>query len=156
VLKLTSGCRALRDNALDDIVADVNGLLKGHRTLANWSLAQISRNLGIVMHRVIDISASAPYDASSGVNEAQKHQFFESASSLEGIPTLLMLRPTEVLSEREEADGLRRTVAYYKSSPEPVAPHILLGFLTRMEWDQFHCIHAKHHLSFVVPTSTSA
>ena len=46
---------------------------------------------------------------------------------------------------------MRRAIAHYEASPGPVVPHRLFGFMTRQEWDRFHCIHAAHHLSFAIP-----
>ena len=75
----------------------------------------------------------------------------ESGIVPEGIPTSMRIVPDESLEEREEAEGLRQAIARHEASPGPVVPHILLGFLTREEWDRFHCVHAAHHLSFAVP-----
>jgi hypothetical protein len=148
---MTPGRRTLRYGKLDDVMADVDRLLDGHTMVGNWSLAQICRHLATVMRRVIDLPASTPYDASLWVGEEQKRQFFESGLVTEGIPTLPLLLPVEALNEREEAEGLRQAIAHYKASPGPVIPHVLLGFMTRDEWDQFHCIHAAHHFSFATP-----
>jgi hypothetical protein len=132
---------------------DVERLLQGHSTVGNWSLAQICRHLATVMRRVVDLPASAPRDPSRWVGEEQKRQFFESGTFAEGIPTSPSLVPADALNQREEAEELRQAIAHYKDSPGPVIPHILLGFLTREQWDRFHCIHAAHHFSFVVPAA---
>jgi uncharacterized protein DUF1569 len=148
---MTPGRRTLRYGSLDDIMPDVNRLLDAHTTVGNWSLAQICRHLATTMRRVVDLPASTPYDLSLRVGEDQKRQFFDSGVVPEGIRTLPQLVPAETLNEREEAEGLRLAIAHYEGSPGPVVPHILFGFLTREEWDRFHCIHAAHHLSFAVP-----
>ncbi|HEX8199518.1 MAG TPA: DUF1569 domain-containing protein, partial [Isosphaeraceae bacterium] len=59
--------------------------------------------------------------------------------------------PRETLGEREEAEGLRAAIAYYRASPGPVIPHRIFGPLTRDEWDRLQLIHLAHHLSFAVP-----
>jgi hypothetical protein len=148
---MTRGRRTLRFGSLDEIMPDVERLLEGHTTVGNWSLAQICRHLATVTRRVVDLPASTSHDASQWVGDERKRQFFESGMVPEGIPTLPFLLPVEALEERDEAEGLRQAIAHYQASPGPVVPHILFGFLTREEWDRFHCLHAAHHLSFAVP-----
>ena len=148
---MTPGRRIIRFPDLDEIMPDVDRLLEGHTTVGNWSLAQICRHLATVMRLTVDLPASTPHDASRWVGAEPKRQFFESGMVPEGIQTSPRLLPGEALDEREEAEGLRQAIAHYKASPGPVVPHVLLGPLTRSEWDRFHCIHAAHHLSFAVP-----
>jgi Protein of unknown function (DUF1569) len=148
---MTQGRRTLRYESLDEIMPDVERLLAGHSTLGNWSVAQICRHLATAMRRVVDLPASTPHDTSRWVGDEGKRQFFESGMYAEGMPTSPVLQPAEGLGDREEAEGLRQAIAHYKASPGPVIPHALFGFLTREEWDRFHCIHAAHHFSFVVP-----
>ena len=152
---MTPGRRTLHFPDLDDIMDDVDRLLDGHTTVGNWSLAQICRHLATVMRRVVDLPASTPYDASGWVGEERKREFFESGVVPEGIPTSPRLLPGEALDEREEAEGLRQAIAHYKTSPGPLVPHVLFGFLTREEWDRFHRIHAAHHLGFAVPKAST-
>ena len=148
---MTPGRRAIQFESLDEIMPEVDRLLEGHTTVGNWSLAQICRHLATVLRRVIDLPATTPHGPSQWVGEEGKRQFFESGLVPEGIPTSPQLVPVEGLDEREEAEGLRRAIAHYEASPGPVVPHRLFGFMTRQEWDRFHCIHAAHHLSFAIP-----
>jgi hypothetical protein len=148
------GRRTLQFQGLDDIMPDVERLLDGHTTVGNWSLAQICRHLATVMRRVVDLPASTPHDASRWVGEERKREFFASGVVPEGIPTSPRLVPGEALGDHEETEGLRQAIAHYQASPGPVVPHVLFGFLTREEWDRFHCIHAAHHLSFAVPKAS--
>ena len=150
---MTPGRRALHYESLGKVMPDVDRLLEGHSTVGNWSLAQICRHLATVMRRVVDLPASTPHDASQWVGEKRKRQFFESGLVPKGIPASPPLLPVEGLDDREEAEGLRQAIAHYEASPGPVAPHRLFGFLTREEWDRFHCIHCAHHLSFAVPAA---
>jgi Protein of unknown function (DUF1569) len=122
---MTPGRRALHYESLGEVMPNVDRLLEGHSTVGNWSLAQICRHLATVMRRVVDLPASTPHDASQWVGEKRKRQFFESGLVPKGIP----------------------------ASPPPVAPHRPFGFLTREEWDRFHCIHCAHHLGFAVPAA---
>jgi hypothetical protein len=155
-MPMTPGRRAIRYGNLNEIMPDVDWLLDGHTTLGAWSLGQICRHLSTVMRRTVDLPESTPFDPTVWAPEERKRQFFESGSFPEGIPTIPLLLPADSLSDTEEAEGFRQAIAYYMASPGPVVPHTLLGFLTRNEWDQFHCIHAAHHFSFVIPKGISS
>jgi hypothetical protein len=147
---MTPGRRMLRYGSLDEVMPDVERLLEGHTTVGTWSLAQICRHLGTVMRRVVDLPASTPHDPSRWVGDEQKRQVLDSGLLSEGLPAPPEILPSETLSEREEAEGLRRAIAHYKVSPGPVIPHRLFGPLTKDEWDRLQLIHVAHHLSFAV------
>jgi hypothetical protein len=150
---MTEGRRTLRYESLDEVMADVERLLKGHKTVGNWSLAQICRHLSTAMRRIVDLPASTPQDPSKWVPEEQKRQVMESGLLPEGLPAPPEITPTETLVPGEEAEGLRAAIAYYKASSGPVIPHRIFGPLTRAEWDRLQLIHLAHHLSFAVPTA---
>ena len=48
---MTQGRRTLRFNSLDEVMPEVERLLKGHSTVGTWSLAQICRHLSTVMRQ---------------------------------------------------------------------------------------------------------
>ncbi len=45
----TPGRRQIRNESLDEIMADVEGLLEGHRTVGNWSVGQMCRHVGSIL-----------------------------------------------------------------------------------------------------------
>jgi Protein of unknown function (DUF1569) len=106
-IDMTLGRRTLRYYSFDDIMPDVERLLVGHKTVGNWSLAQICRHLATVMRRVVDLPASTPHDPSKWVGEDQKRQVLESGVLPESLPAPPELVPAETLGERAEAEGLR-------------------------------------------------
>ena len=55
----------------------------------------------------------------------------------------------QITSEQGLAD-LRAAVERLGNEPKRV-PNVVLGRLTREEWDRFHLRHAEMHLSFVSP-----
>lgn len=148
----TPGRRHLSYASFDEVMPDVERLLAGHTTVGTWSLAQICRHLATVMRRVVDLPASTPHDPSRWVSEERKREVFDSGLLPEGLPSTEENLPTETLGEREEAEGLRIALAYYKASPGPVIPHRLFGPLSKEEWDCLQLIHFAHHLSFAIPT----
>jgi hypothetical protein len=150
---MTKGRRLLNFRSLDEIMPEVDRLQKGSTKVGNWSLGQMCLHLATVMRRVVDLPEPTSFDSSKWVGEEQKREFFESGVVPEGIPTSVPPPDAGTLDDREAAEELRRAIAHYQTSPGPVAPHPRLGFLTRDQWDRFHCYHAAHHLSFVIPSS---
>src|SRR5262249_39113093 len=116
-----------------------------------WSLAQICRHLATATRRVANLPASTPVDPSLQVSEDVKRQVFETGVLPEGLPGPPEIMPPDSLDEREEAEGLRAAIAYYRDSPGPEASHRFFGALTKEEWDRLVLIHLAHHLSFAVP-----
>ena len=148
---MTPERRELRFTSFDDVMPDVERLLRGHRTVGHWSLGQILRHLAKVLRRVVDLPATTPFDTSLWVSEEKKREVLGSGLIPEGLPA-----PAEVVSEEsfdpaEQAEELRRAIAHFKASSGPVIPHRFLGPLTKAEWDQIQLAHLAHHLSFAVP-----
>jgi hypothetical protein len=150
-LPMTEGRRPLRFETLDDVMPDVERLLRGHTTVGHWSLAQICRHLSTVMRRVVDAPASTPQDPSKWLPEEDKRRVLSSGLLPEGIPAPDAVVPAEAGDEREEAEALRAAIAYFQASDGPVIPHRVFGPLSRDEWHRLSCIHCAHHLSFAVP-----
>jgi hypothetical protein len=150
---MTAGRRQLRYETFDEVMPDVERLLQGHTTVGNWTLAQICRHLAAILRRHVDLPASTTFDPSDRVGEDRKRRMLETGVLPEGIDAPPGAMPEAMLSEREEAEGLRAAIAYYRASPGPVILHRILGPLTRDEWDRFERIHLAHHLNFAVPTA---
>lgn len=148
---MTTGRRAVRYGDFDEVMPDVERLLAGHATVGHWSLGQICRHLATTMRRVVDLPASTPIDPSQWVGEDRKRAVLESGQLPEGIPAPPAVVPSEALDDREEAEGLRQAIAYFRASAGPVVPHRVFGPLTKEEWDRLQLIHLAHHLSFAVP-----
>jgi len=143
--------RTLGFASLDEVMPEVERLRQGHTTVGTWTLAQICRHLATVLRRVADLPASTPRDPSQELGEERKREVLESGRLPEGLPAPPGVLPEGTLDEAEEAENLRRAIAYSQSSPGPVAPHRFFGPLTRDEWHRLQCIHCAHHLSFAIP-----
>lgn len=146
--------RPLRFDHFDAVMPDVERLLEGHRTVGQWSLAQICRHLAIALRRVVDMPASTPVDTSLRFPEERIRAVFEQEALTEGLAAPPQIVPAETRSAREEAEGLRAAIAHYRASASgPVVPHRYFGPLTKAEWDHLQLIHLAHHLSFAIPTA---
>ncbi len=143
--------RTLQYENIDAIMPDVDRLLQGHSTVGAWTLGQICEHLATVTRVVVDLPATTRHDPSLRVGDEKKRQIFETGQLPEGLPLASTLAPPDALPAAEGADKLRKALAYYQSSPGPVAEHRLFGPLTKDEWDRVICVHCAHHLSFAAP-----
>jgi hypothetical protein len=153
---MIQGRRTLRYESFEEVMPDVERLLAGHTTVGRWTLAQICHHLAAVLRRHVDLPASTVFDPADRVSEETKREVLESGVLPAGITAPPGVLPGAVGGEREEAEGLRAAITYYRDSPGPAIPHRILGPLTREEWDRFELIHLAHHLSFAVPVERSA
>ena len=82
---MTPGRRTLRYVSFDEVMPDVERLLAGHRTVGNWTLAQICRHLAGVLRRHIDLPASTVFDPDDRIADDQKRRVFETGVLPDGI-----------------------------------------------------------------------
>src|SRR4051794_35179866 len=108
---MTPGRRTLAYESFDEVMPDIEKLLRGHTTVGNWTLAQICRHLAAILRRHVDLLASTTFDPSDRVPEEQKRWMLESGVLPEGITAPPGVVPKATLGEREEADGLRAAIA---------------------------------------------
>jgi hypothetical protein len=136
---------------LSEVMPEVRRLLSGHRTLRNWTLAQVCRHLADTIN------------ASMDGFDLRRHRFKRCLFSRPllavtyryGIPRGYTVDPkltpppdadmTQALADLEAA--IRRYAAH-RGEPQP---HPLFGRLSRPGWDRLHCFHCAHHLRFVLP-----
>jgi hypothetical protein len=133
---------------LEDVLADVEHLLSGHRTVGGWSLGQILYHLATairVSSRAHALSEAEPFTPEF------RQKFFQERRFPEGIeaPHPRLIPPTDA-DATTESRSLSKAIARWNSAPGPFAPHPLLGTMSKEEWTQFHCIHCAHHLGFAV------
>ena len=145
--------RQLTFASLDDVMPDVEHLLRGHITVGQWTLGQICRHLTSTFRW---LSKRGPDATLPPVPEAIRQRLLSVGRMREGVqaphPSLL---PPPDLDGRTEADILREAITCFASVTDPLPAHPVLGPMTRDEWIRFHCIHCAHHLSFAVPSPDS-
>jgi hypothetical protein len=150
------GRRKLRFDNLDEVLADARQLHTiPYRTLGNWSLPQIIKHLGQVMHGSID-GSSAPIRfplPARILGRVFMRPYLLNVAIPRGIrlpgkgSRLFMFDECEF---DDAFDRLQTGVARLKSETRRV-PHPLIGKLSPAQWNQFHLRHSELHLSFVVP-----
>jgi len=151
----TPGRRRLRFSCCAEILAEVERLACGHRTLGNWSLAQICHHLAdtqefCVQDREPEIKTTALYRATIGRFALAVLLWFRFIPEQQG--NLSPPGPADLEAAIERLRGATGQIATQPMS----AQHPIFGPLTQDQWRRFHLIHAAHHLSFVLPESESS
>ncbi len=146
------GRRPLTFASMDRIMPEVDRLLAGHRTLKKWSLGQICNHLnGAIRFSVEGPPVLAPWPIRAIVGPLMKRRVFGRGRMPEGVKLPEKYAPKPGLDARAEAEALRAAIGLFAAHTGPPTVHPLFGRLTAEEWRRFHCIHAAHHLGYVVP-----
>jgi Protein of unknown function (DUF1569) len=146
--------RLLNVTSLEEVMPEVEKLSAGYEPVGQWSLGQIcnhlTTSLNFVTNGVTGASLSnAPEDPRFALIRAR---FFRAGRFPDGkAAPVSELVPRTGLDDRAEVEALRDALARYALATGPFPAHPYLGFMTKEEWSQFHCLHAAHHLGFAVP-----
>ena len=150
------GRRTLRFANLDEVMAEVDRLLRGpHVAVGNWSLGQMCGHLaGAIRASVEGIPFKAPWIVRKTVGKLAKRRVFATGVLPDGVNLPAEFHPRPDLDARAEAEALRATIGQFAAATGPMAAHPIFGPLTHEEWARFHAIHAAHHLGFLVPETS--
>ncbi len=146
--------RQLSFSSFEEIVEDVEHLLRGCHTTGFWSFAQICNHLRLSLDTVTDSSGKIPH--SDGAEDprvaASRGRFFRECRFPDdvAVPSPHLV-PGSGLDGADEALALLAALTRFEAAEEPFVAHPYLGVLTKTQWHRFHCIHAAHHLSFAIP-----
>ena len=151
--------RDLRFETLDDARRDVRHLAAvGYDKAGNWSLGQACYHLAIWVRYPLDGFPPLPawqrplaWAIRNTVAPAYTRRVIASGKVPTGIPAPLGTVPPATVSDAEgvaqyetQLDRLRDFQGVPHRSP-------LLGALSNAELKSLSCVHAAHHLSFLVP-----
>jgi hypothetical protein len=150
-----SGRRELSFASLDDVLADVEAVVSGpHRTLGNWTSAQILEHLA----RFIACSRTGfPFAAPWWlrlIGRAIRRQALVRPLKPGVRPPgrfaqAFMPGPDVTLAAARE--HLREQIRLARVPGSMAQPSPVFGPLNHEQWVQMHCRHAEMHLSFIVP-----
>ncbi len=144
--------RILAFTDLGELLPEVRRLIPSHRTVGQWTLAQVCRHLADTINGSMD-----GFD----LRRHRFKRFFLSKRLLRytyqhgitpGYTVDPKLTPPPKVKLDESVAALERAVERYRSYRGRLCAHPLFGDLSREEWDQLHCFHGAHHLSFVIST----
>src|SRR5262249_10930978 len=116
--------RSLTFASLDEVMADVDRLLRGHTTVGNWSLGQICSPLAQGIHRTIDgfpATARAPWVIRKTVGRVLLWRILRTGRFVEGMKAPAECQPASGADARVEAEALRAALRRFASHPGPLA-----------------------------------
>ncbi len=137
---------------LEDVPAEVDRLLLGHRAVGGWTLGQVARHLATAI-RLTARGASAGRGPDFDPARFLARQIFFAVGRIpSGLPVpAAILDPPADADAPAEAARLRLAIEAFGSMAGPFPIHPQLGALTRRQWTRFHQIHCAHHLSYIIP-----
>jgi hypothetical protein len=157
--KLVANRRRVQYESLNALLADAEfQAASGHRTLGNWTLAQIFDHLSRSLRVAVDgTDAAFPLPARIFLRLIRQRFFSRPLAPGFHVPPKLeaVLRPGTDLSIERSLQELREAVGRFERAKK-LAVHPAFGRLTREEWRQITLRHAELHMSFVVPQPRSA
>ena len=140
--------------SLDEVMPDVDRLLRGHTTVGNWSLGQICSHLAQALHFTIDgfpPEAYPPWIIRKTIGRFLLWRILRVGRFTEGLKMPTKYEPAPGADARVEAESLRAAVQRFAAYSGPLAEHPMKGAVSRAVWERFHCIHCAHHLNFAIP-----
>ncbi len=157
--------RKLTFSDLDQVMPEVDRLVRdGYRQLGQWDLAQCCEHLKLWMQYPIDGYPPTPWPMRMMIalmrwtlGRRWLSQILTSRTMRAGGPTLPVSVPQagqlDVASAVEELRGIIERV---KGRPRERYQSPIFGELTHEQFVQLHCVHAAHHLGFLVPAGQAA
>lgn len=146
------GRRALSFADLGEVMPEVDRLMFGYRSVGTWTLGQACNHLADTLRCSLEgFGDAAPWLVRKLIGPIVKRQVFRTGKMRAGIKVPERYLPAPGLDDRAEVEALRASLRLYSESNGPFAQHPFFGELTRDDWHRLHCIHAAHHLGFLLP-----
>ncbi len=150
--------RTLSFDNLDAAVADARHLMvAGYTRAGNWSLGQVCGHLALWVRYPLDgfPHMSVPVRAvlwglRNSIGKAKKVEYLAGIMPA-GKPTLPMTVPPADADDVAGVTEYEAAVERLKKLTDTPHPSPLLGPVTRDELERLTCVHAAHHLSFLIP-----
>ena len=151
--------RTLRFATLHDAVADAEMLLaKGYDKTGQWNLGQCCGHLVNWLGYAMDGFPKAPppirlmlWMARHSVGPGMLKKVLASGEMGTGKPTMPASVPKPDADDREGVAKYRAMVERANRFAGTPLPSPLFGPMDRDTWVKLNCVHAAHHLSFLVP-----
>lgn len=144
--------RALVFNDLAEVLQDVERMRTEHRTIGNWSLAQICKHLADSFNGSIDgFGVDRHWLMRTVVGRSALRRVFQTNSLDTGFTVTERLNPSPDVELDPSITDLSNALDRFTAHTGPLHLHPFFGELDHDEWRRLHCIHCAHHLSFVLP-----
>ena len=151
--------RKLSFSSLDDAVQEAERLLKnGYGKVGNWSLGQCCGHLAEWLTYPIDGFPRMPL-LLRPIFFAMRNTFapklmrktLASGSMRDKLPTIPESVPAADVDDAVQLELFRQAVKRWQEYGGPLHPSPLLGDVNRECWNDGQCLHAAHHLGFLLP-----
>jgi hypothetical protein len=151
--------RELRFESLADAVRDAERLLAaGYVRVGNWSVGQCCGHLANWLRYPIDGFPRMPlalrpvaWLVRTTVGPRIGRRMLATRRMGDGWQTIPVSVPGAGTDDAAAVAEYRRAVERWEGHAGPLHPSPLFGAMPKDDWRVGHCVHAAHHLSFLVP-----
>ena len=148
--------RELDFHSGQEIIVELDRLQRnGYQRLGNWSLSQMAEHID----KTIQLTMKGgnfrmPWIIRATIGQYLVNRMIRTRRGLKGFPAPKPLVPKAPPTEGDDAaiiNGLRATLREMDAFEGPLPPYPLCNRMTLENWKQMMCIHAGHHLEFLLP-----
>lgn len=149
--------RRLDFRTWEQVLAEVDRLAAtGCTRTGAWDLGQVCVHLALPIEGTIDgVNLPATWLQRHVLGPIIKRVLFRTRHIPRGVKAPEIALPGEQPDQAAAVNRLRAAIDRFRSYNGPLSPHPIFGRLSRDEWEQFHLIHAAHHLSLLLPSPGS-
>jgi hypothetical protein len=137
--------------------------IQGYDKVGQWDLAQVCRHLADWLRFPMEGYPVSPAPirlmlrvVRNTVGPLQLRKLLATRSLPTGGPTLRETVPAPGGDEAAAVERLRQVISRFQKQDGELYPSPLFGELDRETWRQVQLIHCAHHLSFLLPRSSTS
>ena len=148
--------RSLYFGDFSEVLADVRAMNAcTHESAGNWTLAQVCKHLAGTFHGSIDGFLMSGHTLRRIILGRRILAWTYKHGIPPGVTLDPRLNPPADCDVTTSLEELSHAIERYERHPGRLKPHPIFGRLSRKAWDQLHCFHCAHHLSFIVSVDRS-
>ncbi len=146
--------RSLDFQTIEEVIDEINRLRHDkYQQLGKWNLAQICEHLSGTIKVGLDGGfPQLPRLIQKIVTEPFVRRIIRTRRMASGMPTVKALKPAPII-EADQPAAIDECIAQFEranQATDPFPPHPF-GNLSAEQWKQLQCVHAAHHLGFLIP-----
>ena len=153
--------RQLKFDSLDAALVDAQKLLViGYDKAGNWNLSQVCGHLANWLGYAMDGFPKAPlpirmmlWTARHTIGPGKLKQYLDNGEMGTGKPTMPQSVPAPGGDDSAGVARFRETVDRVRRFAGTPLPSPFFGPMDRDTWVKLNCVHAAHHMSFLVSKS---
>ncbi|QDT63193.1 DUF1569 domain-containing protein [Calycomorphotria hydatis] len=144
--------RALEFANYGEVVDEIERLeQQGYRQTGNWNLSQVCEHLNWLMAQSLDgFSVKVSWLVRVMIGRPMLFRAMKTGRMPKKLPTLPEAIPKSEPDDQSKIAAAKESLCRLQQATE-LHPSPLAGKLTLEQWERLHCVHAAHHLGFLVP-----